>query len=400
MKIGFKTFLIALLALGFSQKTQALTVNLNPEGEPAVRDFMQNEAAVVVEVPRQVVWSLQNAKALPAPSFFKNTHASFNDYIKPQKQEYDFRPLAYFVKTSIVPKFKPRKPQNAKWVEDNGRVIEFRPDIAGLATDPVNMLQTIAKSVRAGESRLTLNPTAIPAAVKLSDLNNRGIETLVARGSSDFSGSSANRITNIRVGASRFDGLIVPAGQTFSFNDPLGPVDGEHGFTPELVIKYNGLVPEFGGGICQVSTTMFRAALNGGLPILERRNHSFAVKYYAPQGTDATIYPGAQDLKFLNDTLGDILIKAEISGTKLYFDFYGKADNRRVEVGEPVKYDIKSTGAFKTTLTRIVKYADGKEKKDNFISNYRPQQEFTRTTTAEEPAEGNKPPAPENRPQA
>jgi vancomycin resistance protein YoaR len=79
---------------------------------------------------------------------------------------------------------------------------------------------------------------------------------------------------------------------------------------PELVIKKEGTVPEFGGGLCQVSSTAFRAAMNGGLPITQRRNHAYAVQYYAPQGTDATIYPGVVDLKFINDTPGDILIWA------------------------------------------------------------------------------------------
>lgn len=392
MKTFGKLLLITLILAGASSDAAALTINLNPEGETTARDFLANETPIVVQVPSHIVSSAASFQTTPEPVFFKNTAGSFSEYIKPSKGPDDFKALTDFVKISVLPKFKTRAPRDAKWVETDGRVTEFQPDAPGLSADPIAILKIITENARTGSEAITLNPVLIPPSVKLTDLNNRGITSLVARGSSDFHGSSANRIKNIRVGTSRFHGLIIPAGQTFSFNDPLGPVDGEHGFAPELVIKYNGVFPEFGGGICQVSTTMFRTALNGGLPITERRNHSFAVKYYAPQGTDATIYPGVQDLKFLNDTPGDILIWSKIEGTSLSFDFYGTPDNRQVEIGSPVKYDVKSTGAFKTTLSRVVKYASGDEKKDTFTSNYRPEAEFTRTTTAiEPPAETPKP---------
>src|SRR6185369_10179137 len=116
---------------------------------------------------------------------------------------------------------------------------------------------------------------------------------------SNFKGSPKNRRHNITVGVEKMKGVIVPQGAEFSFNEHLGPVDGEHGFLPELVIKKNGTVPEFGGGLCQVSSTTFRAAMTAGLPITQRRNHAYAVQYYSPQGTDATIYPGSADLKFI-----------------------------------------------------------------------------------------------------
>lgn len=385
MKTFGKILLASLILTSVSSNASALSLNVNPEGEITARDFLVKETPVVIEIPSHIVSSIASSRSIPEPAFFKNTAASFSDYIKPSKETADFKALTDFVRLSVLPKFKTRAPQDAKWAETDGRVTEFQPDIPGLAADPVAILKTITDNIRAGSSTVNLNPVSIPSSVKLADLNNRGITSLVARGSSDFHGSSANRIKNIQVGVSRFKGLIIPAGQTFSFNDPLGPVDGEHGFAPELVIKYNGVFPEFGGGICQVSTTVFRTALNGGFPVTERRNHSFAVKYYTPQGTDATIYPGVQDLKFLNDTPGDILIWAKIEGTFLYFDFYGTPDNRQVEIGSPVKYDVKSTGAFKTTLSRTVRYASGDEKKDTFTSNYRPEAEFTRTTTAVEP---------------
>jgi vancomycin resistance protein YoaR len=80
-------------------------------------------------------------------------------------------------------------------------------------------------------------------------------------------------------------GVIIKPGEEFSFNHYLGPVKAEQGFLPELVIKRTGTVPELGGGLCQVSSTTFRAAMNAGLPITQRKNHAYAVQYYSPQGT-------------------------------------------------------------------------------------------------------------------
>jgi vancomycin resistance protein YoaR len=112
--------------------------------------------------------------------------------------------------------------------------------------------------------------------------------------------------------------LLLP-GEIFSFNSHLGPVDGAHGFLKELVIKPEGTLPEFGGGLCQVSTTAYRGALYAGLPIVERSPHSYAVGYYSQiggHGIDATIYPGAHDLRFKNDTPGSLLLQAYTEGPR------------------------------------------------------------------------------------
>lgn len=108
------------------------------------------------------------------------------------------------------------------------------------------------------------------------------IKELIGTGKSDFSGSSETRIHNIKTAAARFDGVMIKPGEELSFIDILGDVDGSTGYKEELVIKKNQTIPEFGGGICQISTTLFRSALNTGLRITERHNHSFPVHYYNP----------------------------------------------------------------------------------------------------------------------
>ena len=206
-------------------------------------------------------------------------------------------------------------PKNARLIIENGRATTFEPPQNGQTVD----LYALIKQIQTPADSTELPVLISEPAVKLSGTNSLGINELVAVGESDFSGSPNNRIVNIKVGAAKFNGIIIKPGDEFSFNQYLGDVDAEHGFLPELVIKATGLVPEFGGGLCQVSSTVFRAAMNAGFPIKERRNHSFAVRYYAPQGTDATIYPGVTDIRFLNDSGGHVLIRTKIVGAKLYF---------------------------------------------------------------------------------
>lgn len=185
-------------------------------------------------------------------------------------------------------------------------------------------------------------------AVEVSDdLRELGIKTLLGTGRSAFFGSPPNRIHNIGVGVNRYNGVIIEPGEVFSFNRQLGPVTAAAGYRPELVIKPEGTIPEYGGGLCQVSTTIYRAALFAGLPIVERAPHSYAVSYYAQvygHGLDATIYIGARDVKFLNDTPGHILVQAYTEGMNAYFKFYGTDDGRHVELEGPYVWGWTNPG--------------------------------------------------------
>lgn len=171
--------------------------------------------------------------------------------------------------------------------------------------------------------------------VESKELKNLGIKELLVVGESDFSGSPANRIHNIHIGANRFNGVLILKDEIFSFNKNLGEVSSSTGYRNELVIKGDRTVPEAGGGLCQVSTTAFRAALLSGVEITERWPHAYAVTYYTPWGSDATIYLGSKDLKFKNDTLGAILIQTHIEGNNLFFHFYGTKDNRQNKLFGP-----------------------------------------------------------------
>ena len=140
---------------------------------------------------------------------------------------------------------------------------------------------------------------------------------------------------------------MVAPGEVFSFVKELGPVNGQNGYLKELVIKPEGTIPDYGGGLCQVSTTAYRAALYAGLPIVERSPHSYAVSYYSQiggHGIDATIYPGSHDLQFKNDTPGSILMQAYDDGPEAYFILYGTNDGRTVKLEGPTVTNKHSEG--------------------------------------------------------
>lgn len=272
-----------------------------------------------------------------------------------------------------------RQPQDAELVIKNGRATKFREHLPGAVLVPQIAFLALEKTLLAGQSDYTLPLETRAPKLHLADLNRLGIKERIATGQSDFTGSSAARINNIRVGAARYNGIILAPGEEFSFNKYLGSVDAAHGFKPELVIKPEGATPEYGGGLCQVSTTAFRAAFFGGLPITQRRNHSYAVKYYEwiaddqPRavGLDATIYAPYQDMKFVNDTPGSLLIWTRLEGKRLYFDFFGTPDDREVVVDGPHPFDKRPSGAVKSTVSRKV-IRDGESQDITFNSSYIP----------------------------
>lgn len=232
---------------------------------------------------------------------------------------------------------------------ENGIKLEKEKNIKKISTFALDQINNKTK-----EKSLNLSYQIVGPEIKSEDVNKLGIDVLIGEGSSNFAGSPKNRIHNIEVATSRFQGKLLAPGEEFSFVDILGPVDGEHGYLPELVIKNNKTEAEFGGGICQVSTTVFRAAIYSGLEITARKNHAYPVQYYNPQGMDATIYIPRPDLRFVNNTSGHLLIQAEIEETKLKFKFYGTNDGRKVVIDGPHITERNSDGSMKTYFTQKV----------------------------------------------
>lgn len=174
-----------------------------------------------------------------------------------------------------------------------------------------------------------------------SNLDALGIKEIIGRGETSFAGSPANRRHNIKTGVSFLQSALIKPNEEFSTVKKLGAVDNTTGYLPELVIKENKTTPEYGGGLCQVSTTLFRSVLNAGLKVTERQNHSYRVSYYEPPvGLDATIYLPRPDFKFLNDTPGHILIQGQVVGNKVVFELWGTKDGRVSSVSDPIVTNI------------------------------------------------------------
>lgn len=266
--------------------------------------------------------------------------------------------------------------------------------VASIARPPGMASPSDAPSMRT--VGLPVNVTKPPIAME--DAAKFGIKELVAQGVSNFKGSSAGRIQNIRTATAQFEGVVVPPGAVFSFNQFLGEVVEANGFDDAYIIFADRTVLGPGGGVCQVSSTVFRAAFFGGFPIVERWAHAYRVSYYEPPiGIDATIFSPSVDLKFRNDTEAYLLIqpKLDLRNTTLTFDFYGTKPNRTVEMEEPIMENIIKAGpaiytddpTLKKGTTKQIDFAhDGADvtvwrkilvngqvvKRERFFSRYEP----------------------------
>lgn len=234
----------------------------------------------------------------------------------------------------------------------------------------------------------------------LSELNTLGISERIGLGESEYHHSIPNRIHNVTLTTSKMHAKIIMPGETFSFNKYLGDVSAATGFKQAYVIKQGQTVLGDGGGVCQVSSTLFRALLNAGLPITERRGHAYRVGYYeqnSKPGFDATVYAPHPDLRFVNDTGSAILVNAVADPKTLYMyiELWGKSDGRTAEVinykqwdavpalptvyqddptlprGVTKQIDYAAPG-LKTSFDYNVTYPSGERKTQTFKTTYAP----------------------------
>ena len=262
--------------------------------------------------------------------------------------------LREYLETIVAPKIFV-KSEIPRYEIRDGKIAAFQEPVSGQELDIDQSLSLIVDALEgaAAHSSVTLPITESP--IMPSDVpSDIFIKEVVAKGETDFRGSPPNRRKNIAVGLSKINGVVIPQGAEFSLLSLLKPSDKEGGFLPEMGSKGSKTTPEYGGGLCQVSTTLFRAVAYAGLPVTGRRNHSYRVSYYEPPvGFDATIYDPAPDFTFTNDTAGPILIQASVKGTKARVTLWGTKDGRIVEVDAPTVFNIK-----KATETKIIETDD------------------------------------------
>jgi len=300
-----------------------------------------------------------------------------------------------------------REPVNSVFVFEEGRVKEFTPSKDGVEVNEDLLSQMIVGNLRTleetdtQESKIAVPVSLTPPQVTTSDVNNLGIKELIGTGVSYFAGSIPGRIHNINLAASKFMGVLVAPGETFSFTKTVGDISAQTGYKQAYVISGGKTILGDGGGVCQVSTTLFRAVLNAGLEITRRLPHSYRVSYYEldnKPGIDATVYSGDVDFRFKNDTDNYVLIYAQADSENLAMkvELYGTSDGRTSEIVDHVTWNPRpalptqyipttelppgklqqvdwSAPGISAKFTNIVKDKDGNIKSEvTYTSNYRP----------------------------
>lgn len=237
-----------------------------------------------------------------------------------------------------------RKARNAKFYFDDPtrQLVLIESAAIGRSMDVPATIAAVNDALLRGEHVVSLVvQEEQPAVTDSATAESLGIRELVSAQTSYFRGSNAERMTNIQIAAKQFHGIFVAPGETFSMGAALGDVSLDNGFTEAWIIYGGRTIKGVGGGVCQVSTTLFRTAFFGGFPIVERHSHAYRVSYYEQTvsgrdpnlaGMDATVYFPLVDFKFVNDTPYWLLMETYFNPTaqSLTWKFYSTSDGRTV----------------------------------------------------------------------
>lgn len=291
----------------------------------------------------------------------------------------------------------------------NDGLYAVESDTPGQQVDIDALTAAIADAAASASSRsVDLPLTAVPADIRTDNLDELGITDMLAEGSSSFAGSSEARAENVRVSAEHLTHTLIPPGASCSFNDALGPISLDNGFVEGKIIKGEWIESDLGGGACQASTTVFRAALYAGLEFTEWHCHSFRLAFYEADGSkpgiDAAIYqPNNEwewelDLVFTNPTDSWMLMEMTTEGETAVTTLYGAPTGYNVEVTVPYISDpIKPEGplekvddklqkgdrqqittaadGYKVIMHRVVTRDGEVVSEEDFTSDYQPQRE-------------------------
>jgi len=238
-----------------------------------------------------------------------------------------------------------KEPKNARFTfNDDTRQLDLvEPAVIGRKVRVDETIAAINAAINEGQQSVTMAvDTAEPAVKSDATAASLGITENVITYSTYFRGSSPPRIQNIKTAAASFYGLLVAPGETFSMGQALGDVSLDNGYAEAMIIYGDKTIKGVGGGVCQVSTTLFRTAFFAGYPIVERSAHAYRVSYYEESetgvnpnmaGLDATVYFPLVDLKFVNDTPYWLLMETYVNegAKRLTWKFYSTSDGRTVD---------------------------------------------------------------------
>ena len=198
----------------------------------------------------------------------------------------------------------------------------------GLGIYKQKLIDDINTALYGGKTKVLATFIPIKAKVMASELKK--FTNLKSQFSTEYLYSSGERKHNIQLAVQKISGTVIKKGEVFSFNKIVGERTEENGFKNAVVIENGDYVDGVGGGVCQVSTTLYNCALLSGIKVIERHAHSLAPSYVEPS-FDAMVSGSVSDLKFINDTGGDLYIKGVADGRRLTFVFYGEKSNTTYE---------------------------------------------------------------------
>jgi len=301
-------------------------------------------------------------------------------------------------------------PENPRFIfNDDTRKLDLLTEGKnGRTLDMKTSMGIVQEALARGEHKATLSiDYHSPKISNSSSAQELGITELVHMESSYFYGSDQARIHNIETAANQFHGLLIPPREVFSMATAMGEISLDNGYSEALIIFNGKTIEGIGGGVCQVSTTLFRTAFFAGFPIVERHPHAYRVSYYEKvsgnkrdpnlAGLDATVYIPLVDLKFKNDTPYWLLMETYVNQTanRLTWKFYSTYDGRTMnwtttgptntvepkkplyqlntdlDTGEIKQIDWEAEGAD-VTISRVVSRDGGILFDDSFFTRYEP----------------------------
>ena len=378
------------------------------EARKRVLNFVDQEIVFEKDYQRHKISDQELVSFLAFPNGIKNStikEDKIDQLVKTWKEEIDQEAVNaifnYNPETLIVEEFRDDEDGlvlNEETLKNN--IIETITEIDQLKTKlSENIEETETQTAKTWFYDLPVEVSA--AEIQLETTNNLGIKEIIGFGESWYYHSIPTRIHNVGITADRVDKVILEPGENFSFNQTLGEVSDKTGYQSAYIIQDGQTKLAPGGGVCQVSSTLFRALLDSGLDVTLRLPHSYRVDYYEinnDPGFDATVYAGNTDLRFINDTNHHILLKFDTYPEDLYMTvkIYGTDDGRTTEIkdykkwgyapapaaqyipdpslapGQLKQIDWAASG-IKAEFTNVIRNANGEiMREDYYYSSYSP----------------------------
>jgi vancomycin resistance protein YoaR len=340
----------------------------------------RGELAAALESPLAVVFEGEEWEIPPADlTAFLTVETTAADGAPEVALSLDRHALAGYLRDAFSGRVN-RSPVDARiaWSADEGGLVALEPSTNGAALRSSAFADAVAESFLGDQAPVEIPVVVTRPEIDSGNLDALGIDGRISRATSNFVGGSEARDTNIYVGTELLNGELVAPGEDFSFNGAVGEITYDKGFVDAGVIE-NGIIGrDVGGGICQVSTTVFRAALVAGMPITEWHPHSMRLLGYERDGWtagyDASILQSGSnpeywaDFRFRNETDGYMLVQVWNEYPYNVVEIYGADDGREVVVGDA---QFATPGdAYAAWFTRVITYADGSKAERTFESYY------------------------------